>query len=92
MTRKSLDTASLISAYSGTMIGAFAEAFNEMAKELRAYAGSDFDERLNILEAKAIRSIENAPIDGIPEADQLFLIEHTRSAIAAIFKTARRGS
>lgn len=91
MTGKSLDAASLISAYSGMMIGVLAESFNEMAKELRAYAGSDFNERLNILESKAITSIKNAPIDGILESDQLLLIEHTRNAIAAIFKTARRG-
>ena len=91
MTEKSLDPALLLSAYSGMMIGAFAEAFQEMAKELRTYAGSDFDERLNVLEAKAIRSVENAAIDGIPELDQLVLIEQTRKAIAAIFKSARRG-
>ena len=91
MTGKSLDAASLISVYSGMMIGALSEAFNEMTKELRAYAGSDFNERLDILEAKAIKSIENAPIDGIAESDQLSLIEHTRSTITAIFKTARGG-
>ena len=92
MTDKSLDPASLVSAYSGMMIGAFAEAFNEMAKELRAYAGSDFHKRLDVLKSKAIRRVENAPLDGIPEANQLFLIEHTRNAITAIFKAAREGS
>jgi hypothetical protein len=92
MVGKSLDPALLVSACSGMMVGALAEAFNEMAKEFRAYSGSDFDERLNVLEAKAIRSVENAPIDGIPEANQLFLIEQTRKAIVAHFKTARRGS
>ena len=92
MTEKSLDPALLITAYSGMVIGALTEAFNEMAEELRTYAGHDFDERLDVLEAKAIRSVENAPLDGIPEASQLFLIEQTRTAIKAIFKGARDGS
>jgi hypothetical protein len=92
VTGKSLDKAQLVEAYSGMLIGSLAEAFNEMAKEFRVYAGSDFNDRLDALETKAIRSVENAPIDVIPERDQLFLIEQTRNAIRAIFKGAREGS
>lgn len=87
---KSPDPTSLIPAYSGMLIGAMAEAFDEMAKELRVYAGSDFDKRLDVLESKAIRSVENAPLDGIPEENQLLLIEYTRSAVRAIFSSARQ--
>jgi hypothetical protein len=83
------DNAFLAAALAGMLTGALTEAFGEMAKELRRYAGSDFDERLNVLEAKAIRSIENAPIDGVPEDTQLFLIEQTRGVIAAVFADAR---
>lgn len=91
MTGKSLNQTQLVEAYSGMLIGSFAEAFNEMAKEFRAYAGSDFNEHLDALEAKAIRSVENAPLDGIPEENQLFLIEHTTNAVRAIFKGVRGG-
>lgn len=62
------------------------EAFGEMAKELRRYAGSSFDKCLDDLERRAIRSIENAAIDGITESDQLFLVEKTRGVIAAKFR------
>ena len=45
----------LATALAGTITGALAEAFGEMAKELRTYAGGDFHKRLDVLEAKAIR-------------------------------------
>jgi hypothetical protein len=73
----------------GMMFGALAEAFQEMAKDLRRYAGRDFDKALNALEKRAVRSVDNAAIDGIPEHEQLFLIEKTRAIIAAAFKDAR---
>jgi hypothetical protein len=44
MTEKSLDPTLPATACSGMLIGSFTEAFNEMAKELRTYAGSDFDD------------------------------------------------
>lgn len=75
----------------GMMQGALIEAFGEMAKELRRYAGSDFDKTLDALETRAIRSVENAPIDGIAERDQLLLIEQARAMIAAVFSDARIG-
>ena len=77
---------------SGALIGALTEALGEMAKELGRYAGSDFDKRLDALEAKAIRSIENAPFDGISEQEQLRLIEQTRAMIRAVYKDIRTGA
>lgn len=82
----------LASALMGMVNGAIAEAFNEMAKELRRYAGRNFDKCLDGLETKAIRSVENAPIDGIPEHDQLILVERTRAVIAANFRDIRSGT
>ena len=81
--------ARLITAYAGMMISVMNEAFGEMAKELRRYAGSDFKKRLDEFEAKAIRNVKNAPLDTLPENEQLMLVEHTRNAISAIFKFAR---
>jgi hypothetical protein len=69
--------------------GALIEAFGEIAKELRAYAGSDFHKCLDVLESRIVRSIENAPIDGVPERDQLRLVEDTRRVVSAVFKDAR---
>jgi hypothetical protein len=79
-------------AFGGMMTGALAEAIGEMAKELRRYAGSDFDKCLDDLEKRAVRSVENAAIDGLPEADQLRLVEQTRSVIAAKFRDIRNGT
>lgn len=78
--------------FAGMMTGAFAEALGEMAKELRRYAGCGFDKCLDDLERRALRSVENAAIDGISENDQLFLIEKTRGAVAATFKDIRCSS
>jgi hypothetical protein len=79
----------LVAVFSGMVMGALAEAFGEMAKELRRYPGDDFNERLDALEAAAIRATENAAINGIPESHQVFLIEKTRETVAAIFSDAR---
>ncbi|MCF8477914.1 MAG: hypothetical protein K9G60_12870 [Pseudolabrys sp.] len=79
-------------AYSGMMIGAFAESIGEMAKELRRYAGGGFDKCLDDLERRATRSIENAAIDGFSENDQLFLVEQARAAISAKFRDIRSGT
>ena len=79
----------LASALSGMMVGALAEAIGEMAKELRRYAGGDFDKRLEYLERQAVRSVENAPIDRFSESEQLTLIEQTRAVIVAKFKDIR---
>ena len=79
-------------ALNGMMIGALGEAIGEMAKELRRYAGSNFNKSLDSLEAKAIRSIENAAIDIFPESDQLRLIEQTRKIIAAKYRDIRTGA
>lgn len=79
-------------ALAGSITGALAEAIGEMGKELRRYAGSDFDKCLDALEAKAIRSVKNAPLDGVAEKDQLFIIEQTRNIVAAKFKDIRDGT
>lgn len=76
-------------ALAGMSLGALTQAFGEMAKELRRYAGSDFNKCLDNLERQAIRSVENAAIDSVPENDQLFLIEQTRAFIAAKFGDIR---
>lgn len=81
----------MVAALSGAINGALMEAFGEMAKELRTYAGRDFDKQLDVLEARSIRSVENAPFDGFPEGDQLLLVEQTRAVIVALFREARRG-
>jgi hypothetical protein len=81
----------LFAGFAGMMIGAFAETIQEMAKELRRHAGRDFHKNFDALEAKALRSIENAALDGIPEEEQLFLVEKTRRTVAAVFSDARKG-
>ncbi len=81
----------LATALTGMITGALIEAFNEISKELRRYAGGDFDKRLDALEIRAIRSVENAALDGISEHEQLFLVEHTRKMIAGVFRGARDG-
>ena len=85
----SLSPQALVEAYAGMIIGAMAETYAETIKELRRYAGSDFDKRFAALEANAIRSVENAPLDGLSETDQLFIVEHARAAVRAIFKNAK---
>lgn len=87
---KTPDRATYITvAVAGMITGSLMETVGEMAKELRRYAGGDFDKCLNNLESMAIRSIENAAIDGFPEGDQLFFVERTRALVAAVFKDAR---
>ncbi len=86
---KRLPVEAVVAATSGAIIGAMAEAFNEAIKNLRRHAGSGFDQELNALETRAILSVENAPLDGIPEEDQLLITEHTRNVIRALFAGAR---
>lgn len=85
-----IDRANLLTgAFAGIIIGAMAETYAEAIKELRRYAGGDFDQRFAALEAKAIRSVENASLDGLSETDQLLIVEHARTAVRAIFKNAK---
>ena len=78
-------------AAAGMITGALANALLGMTKELRHYAGNDFDQCLDALEAYAIRSIENTPIDGVAEIDQLLLVQQARGYIIGLFGTARGG-
>jgi len=82
----------LTNMWSGMVIAAYTKAFYEVVKELRRYAGSDFDKRLEAIKASAIRAVENAVLDGLPENEQLILVERARALIATAFDDARRQS
>lgn len=78
----------LVVLLSGMVIGSLTEAFYELAKELRRYAGGDFDKRLQAVKAKATRSVENAALDSLAEPEQLILVEQTRTILSAMFAEA----
>lgn len=79
----------LVSALNGSLIAALSDVFNEMVKELRRSGIHDLDHRLDVLKAKSVRAIENAPLDGIPEDFQLIVTEQTRAIVSAIIDQAR---
>ncbi len=81
----------LVTALAGATVAVFNEVFGEMAKELRHFAGSDFDRHLDALESQTLRNIANAAFDNIPEPDQLFLVEQLKRIVAAAFSDARSG-
>jgi hypothetical protein len=85
-----LDNQGYAAALGGMITGALAEAVVEIVKEFRRDAGSDVNDRLDALEAKAIASIKNAALDGVPEDTQLRLIEQAQTVVAAIFADARK--
>jgi hypothetical protein len=79
----------LVTALAGATVAAFNEILGEMTKELKFFAGNDFDRRFRALEARTLRSIRNAAFDGVSEQDQLFLADQMKRIIAAAFTDAR---
>jgi hypothetical protein len=79
----------LVTALAGATVAVFNGIFKDMAKELRRFAGSDFDERIDFLETRALNSIGDATFDQVPEEDQRFLAEQMRRIIGAAFNAAR---
>jgi len=79
----------LVTALAGATVAAFNDIFRDMAKELRHFAGTDFDKRIDILETRALTHIGDAAFDHVPEEDQRFLVEQMRRIIGAAFNDAR---
>ena len=79
----------LVTALAGATVAVFNDIFRDMAKELRRFAGTDFDERIDVLELRALNSIGGAAFDNVPEEDQRFLAEQMRRIIGAAFNDAR---
>ena len=79
----------LVTTLAGATVAVFNDIFRDMAKELRDFAGADFDERIDALEVRALNSIGGAAFDKVPEEDQRFLAEQMRRIIGAAFDEAR---
>jgi hypothetical protein len=84
-----LNSDALIVATCGAVIGALSQAFNDVSKEFRKYAGADFNKSFEKIESTTVRSIENAPYDGIPEEQQILIVEQARKIVTAAFRDAR---
>jgi hypothetical protein len=79
----------LVTALAGATVAAFNDIFRDMAKELRRLAGTEFDQRIDALERRALTSIGGIPFDNVAEDDQRFLTEQMRRIIGAAFDDAR---
>ena len=79
----------LVTALAGATVAAFNDIFRDMAKELRQFAGPDFDEHIDALELRALNAIGGAAFDAVPEEDRRFLTEQMRRIIGAAFDDAR---
>jgi hypothetical protein len=79
----------LVTALAGATVAAFNDIFHDMARELRRFAGTDFDKRIDALESRALNAIGGAAFDNVPEEDQRFLAEQMRRIIGAAFNDAR---
>ena len=79
----------LVTALAGATVAAFNDIFRDMAKELRRLAGSDFDQRINALESRALNHIGGIAFENVPEEDQRFLDEQMRRIVGAAFNDAR---
>jgi hypothetical protein len=79
----------LVTTLAGATVAVFNDIFKDMAKELRRFAGTDFDKRIDALETRALNSIGGAAFDSVPEEDQRFLAEQMRRIIGAAFNDAR---
>ena len=79
----------LVTTLAGATVAVFNDIFRDMAKELRRFAGTDFDKRIDALETRALNSIGGAAFDSVPEEDQRFLAEQMRRIIGAAFNDAR---
>lgn len=78
-------------ALAGLSIAALTEGLAQTIRQLRETAGDDLDNRLASIEATVIRSLENTVLDGVPEADQVVLVERARGFVRSIFGKLRRG-
>ncbi len=81
--------AMLVAALAGATVAAFGEIIRDMAKELRRCSGSQFDRRIDEMEARALRQIGKADFDYVPLEDQRFLAEQMERIIAAAFSDVR---
>lgn len=79
----------LVTALAGATVAAFNDIFRDMAAELRRLAGPDFDNRIDMLESRALNAIGSAAFRNVPEEDQRFLTEQMRRIIGAAFNDAR---
>ena len=79
----------LVTALAGATVAAFNGIFRDMAKELRRVAGAEFDQRIDVLETRALDHIGGVAFDDVPEEDQRFLAEQMRRIIGAAFNDAR---
>ncbi len=79
----------LVTALAGTTVAVFNDIFRDLANELRRFAGTDFDERIDVLESRALNNIGAAAFQNVPEEDQRFLAEQMRRIIGAAFNDAR---
>ena len=79
----------LVTALAGATVAAFNDIFRDLAKELRQFAGDDFEERIDMLETRALNSIGGASFENMPEEDRRFLSEQMRRIIGAAFNDAR---
>ncbi len=79
----------LVTALAGATVAAFNDIFHDMAKELRRFAGSDFDRRIDALESRALNAVSGIAFANVPEDDQRFLAEQMRRIIGAAFNDAR---
>lgn len=78
-------------ATTGLVYGTLIQSYQDVVKVLRSYAGSEIDKRLDELEARAIRTVENAPIDSLLEAEQLFVVESARKIVHNLFTSVKTG-
>ena len=79
----------LVTALAGATVAVFNDIFREMANELRRFAGTDFDKRIDVLETHALNSIGRAAFDQVTEEDRRFLAEQMRRIVGAAFNDAR---
>ncbi len=79
----------LVTALAGATVAAFNTIFRDMAKELRRLSGTEFDKRIDALEARALNNIGGVAFDNVPEDDQRFLSDQMRRIIGAAFNDAR---
>ena len=79
----------LVTTLAGATVAAFNDIFRDMAKELRRFAGTDFDDCIDFLESRALNQIGGAAFEDVPEEDQRFLLEQMRRIIGAAFNDAR---
>ena len=79
----------LVTALAGATVAVFNDIFRDMATELRRFAGTDFDKRIDVLESRALNAVSGHAFEHVAEEDQRFLAEQMRRIIGAAFNDAR---